>query len=455
MFITDIASGIKSALKTQPSAETMIPLEETKSAYMRWRVQIMASMFLGYAIFYFCRKNLSMAMPSLEHMGITKLQLGLMLTLTNFLYGLSKFVNGMIADHANPRYFMAIGLIASAIMNIIFGSSSMYWVLAVAWMLNGWFQGMGWPPCARQLTHWYHVTERGTWWGVWNASHQFGGAGIFVLSGWLIQHYGWRSAFYVPSVIAIITAIIVMITMRDTPRSVGLPKIEDYHAMSKGKNRKEIEGGEEKEEEEENEMSFKEILIKYVLKNKYLWYVCVANFFVYIVRLGVMDWIPMYLMQAKGSGKVAAGVKVAGFELSGIIGALVAGWLSDKIFKTNRGKVNVIYMAAVVALFYLFWFSPAGSFFSIAGLALIGFFIYGPQMLVGVSAADFASKRAAATATGLTGLFGYMGASIVSGVGTGYMVEKLGWIGGFYLFVGAAVIGMLLFTATWRVKARQ
>lgn len=452
MMIQDMASRIKFALKTQPPAKP-VPTEKVKPLYRRWRIQVMASMFAGYAIFYFCRMNLPLAMDDLESIGITKVKLGLVLSLTNFFYGLSKFVSGMAADHANPRYFMALGLIASAIMNIIFGASSMYWTLAVAWLLNGWFQGMGWPPCARQLTHWYHVTERGTWWGIWNASHQFGGAGIYILAAYLVEHYGWRSAFFVPALIAIFTAFLIIITMRDTPTSLGLPPIEKYHKTKRG----EISGDEEavSDTKLEDEEPFKEIFVKYILKNKFLWLVCMANFFVYIVRLGIMNWIPMYLMQAKGAGKMEAGIKFAGFELTGIFGALLAGWLSDKVFKTSRGKVNVLFMFLVTVMFYLFWYAEPGTFFAIAGLPLVGFFIYGPQMLVGVSAADFASKRAAATATGLTGLFGYLGASLMTGVGTGYIVERIGWKGGFYLFISAAIIGTILFMFTWRVKARQ
>lgn len=436
---------IKAALQSQPAGKPL-PEGEVDAAYKFWRVRIMLTMFVGYAIFYFCRKNLSMALPALEmELGISKTDLGWVLTFTNFFYGLSKFVNGMIADHANPRYFMAIGLIASACMNVFFGMSSMFWTLSVAWILNGWFQGMGWPPCARQLTHWYHVSERGTWWGVWNASHQFGGAGIFVLAGYLVQEVSWRAAFFAPAAIAVCVAIWMMWSMRDTPESLGLPSIDQY----KGDHDAAAKADDEADE------SFKEIMTRYVLKNKMLWIVCAANFFVYIVRMGVMDWAPTMLYEMKGSSMMKAGLKVAGFEITGIFGALAAGWLSDRVFRSNRGKVNVLFMFGVMATFYLFWNAAAGSWIEISGLALVGFFIYGPQMLVGVSAADFASKRAAATATGLTGLFGYLGASVIAGVVTGWVVEQYGWQGGFYLFMGSAIIGTALFMLTWSTKARQ
>lgn len=233
--------------------------------------------------------------------------------------------------------------------------------------------------------------------------------------------------------------------MRDTPESLGLPSIDQY----KGDHDAAAKADDEADE------SFKEIMTRYVLKNKMLWIVCAANFFVYIVRMGVMDWAPTMLYEMKGSSMMKAGLKVAGFEITGIFGALAAGWLSDRVFRSNRGKVNVLFMFGVMATFYLFWNAAAGSWIEISGLALVGFFIYGPQMLVGVSAADFASKRAAATATGLTGLFGYLGASVIAGVVTGWVVEQYGWQGGFYLFMGSAIIGTALFMLTWSTKARQ
>lgn len=434
-------AGIFEALKAQPAITPIKDPAEINKKYKYWRIRTMYSMMAAYALYYFVRKNFSMAMPTfLDDMLYTKTDLGLLLSLFSILYGVGKLVNGLLADRANPRYFIAIGLIGSAVVNIFFGMSSELVLFGVFWTMNAWFQSMGWPPCARMLTHWYGPQELGTKWAIWNASHQIGGAGILILCGFLIEHYGWRSAFYVPAGLALIVAFMVIERLRDTPQSLGLPGIELHQGLVKRSDSELLE---------DNASSFKEILFKHVLKNKFVWYVAFANFFVYIVRMGIFDWAPTYLKEVKGSSLTGAGAKVASFEVAGIFGALIAGWLSDKVFKGRRGPVNVIFMLGLVFFLVYFWLIPPGHpWLDATALVAVGIVVYGPQMLVGVSAADFASKRAAATATGMTGLFGYLGTTIC-GVGTGLIVDRWGWNGGFMFFIGAAIIGTFFFMLTW------
>lgn len=442
-------SSIAKALKAQPHATPIQDPAVVKKRYRYWRIRMLTSMMIGYGLFYFVRKNFSMAMPVfLDELGYTKTDLGIILTAFSILYGLGKFLNGILADRANPRYFMALGLFVSAVLNVFFGLSSSLFAFGIFWLMNAWFQAMGWPPCARMLTHWYSPTELGTKWGLWNASHQIGGAGILVLCGWLIPQYGWRSAFFVPAAIAILGSLFLAMMLRDTPQSLGLPPVEEY--------RGDVEKGEEADEEAHDDTaeSFKEIMLKYILKNRLLWIVCFANIFVYIVRIGVLDWAPTFLVEAKGTSLMGAGIITALSEVVGIVGAIAAGWFSDRIFKGRRGPANVIFMLLLIAAIFGLWRVPTGhgvlaAFYLIA----VKFLVYGPQMLVGVAAADFASKKAASTATGLTGTFGYAG-SAICGVGTGLIVDRWGWDGGFIFFIAAAVIGTLLFALTWTHRSR-
>jgi phosphoglycerate transporter family protein len=398
---------------------------------------------VGYAMFYFLRKNLSAATPDmLKNLNYTKTEIGFLWSALYSLYAVSKFVNGILADHANPRFFLAIGLLASAIMNICFGLSGALITLGIFWALNGWFQGMGATPCTRSLVHWFSVKERGTYWGIWNASHQIGGAGILILAGWLTQTYGWRSSFFVPSVIGIVTAFLLVLTLRDTPESLGLPSVEEF------KKQPIADGG------SETELSMKEVLFKYVLNNKFIWMIAIGNFFVYIVRYGAMDWAPTYLVEVKHSNIAGAAIKTAGFEIAGIFGSFLAGAMSDRLFDGRRGPVNVIFMSLCILGLIAFWLIPPNHpWLDTIALGSVGFLIYGPQMLIGVSAADFAGKKAAATAVGLTGLLGYLG-SIISGVGVGWVLDHFGWAGGFSVFIVCAIIGTLCLIPTWNQRAR-
>ena len=434
---------LKRALEAQPSVERIKDTGEVDRLYRHMRIRMMYSMLVGYASFYLVRKNFSMAMPTfLKDLHYTKTDLGLILSAFSVLYGVGKFVNGALADRANPRYFMAIGLIGAALMNILFGLSSGLVFFGICWLANAWFQAMGWPPCARMLSHWYSPKEAGTMWGIWNSSHQVGGALILVLSGYLIQHHGWRSAFFVPAAIALLAAVFLLNRLRDTPQSLGLPPIEEYRKEGSAPD----EGGERE--------PFRKIFREHILTNKLIWYICFANFFVYIVRIGVLDWAPTFLVEAKGSSLGGAGFQVAGFEIAGIFGAICAGMISDRVFKGRRGPVNVVFMGVLTLFLVYFWWVPPGhAVLDALALVAVGFLVYGPQMLVGVSAADFVSKKAVATATGLTGTFGYLGSS-VCGVGVGVIVDRWGWDGGFVFFIGSAVIGMSLFMLTWNARSQ-
>ncbi|MEW6279634.1 MAG: MFS transporter, partial [Candidatus Eremiobacterota bacterium] len=213
-----------------PPAAPPLPAEQVPSAYRYWRWRLLVTTFVGYAVYYFVRKNISVALPLMEKdLGVRKQDLGVFLTLNDLCYGVSKFVNGMVGDRTNPRYFMAVGLALSALVNVFFGLSSGLVTLGVFWILNGWFQGMGFPPCARILAHWFSPHERGVWWGVWNTSHQVGLAIIALLAGWLAHHYGWRAAFLGPALIALAVALYLAHQLRDTPASLGLPPVEEFH----------------------------------------------------------------------------------------------------------------------------------------------------------------------------------------------------------------------------------
>lgn len=160
--------------------------QEVRAVYRSWRMRQLFITFWAYAIYYFVRKNFSVAMPLMEkELNISKASLGGFLTAHSLLYGFSKFANGYVADRSNARTFLAFGLFASALLNFGFGWVNTVTAMGILWCLNGWFQGMGFPPCARVLSHWFAPSERGTMWGVWNASHMVGAAGILVWAGYL------------------------------------------------------------------------------------------------------------------------------------------------------------------------------------------------------------------------------------------------------------------------------
>ena len=431
-------SGWLSFLRPDPPAALMLTDEaEIKEQYRYWQKRILLSSLIGYALFYAVRKNLGIAMPFLQKdLGITKSDLGLFLTLHGVLYGISKFANGFLADRANARTMMCIGLILSAIANVFFGFGTAVLVLGLVWVLNGWFQGIGFPPCARLMTHWFSPKELATKMSIWNTSHSIGAGLVVVLCGYLMTYFGnWRLCFLVPAVIAIVGTIFLWFTLRDTPQSLGLPEVEGS-----------------KTEHSEDNADFKAIIARKVFGNPYIWIIAFANFFVYTIRYAVFDWGPTLLMETKGVEIKNAGWMMFAFEGSGVIGMLLSGWLTDKLFGGRGSRLCVFSMLAAGGSIYAMWKLPPHSpGLTTVVLATAGFFIYGPQALVGITVANLATKRAAATAVGLTGIFGYA-SSILSGWGLGKLAETYGWNAGFVGMLGVAAAGAFFFLLAWPAK---
>ncbi|MGR5186588.1 MFS transporter [Photobacterium damselae] len=409
---------------------------EIDQRYHYWRFHIMVSMYIGYAGFYFSRKTFNYAMPAMmADLGLDKADIGLIGTLFYITYGCSKFFSGIISDRSNPRYFMGLGLIATGIINIVFGLSSSLYMLAMLWVLNAWFQGWGWPSCSKLLTTWYSRSERGFWWALWNTAHNVGGALIPLVVGYLTLHFGWRYGFMLPGIIAVVIGLFICWRLRDKPVTLGLPSVGRWR-----KDHLEIA-----QENEGLGLSSRDILHKYVIKNKYIWLLAFSYVLVYIVRTGINDWGNLYLTEQFHYSLISANGAISLFEIGGFVGSLVAGWGSDKLFGGNRGPMNLIFAIGIFLSVAALWLMPFKSYvLQSACFFAIGFFIFGPQMLIGMAAAECSHKNSAGAATGFVGLFAYMGAAL-SGYPLAIVVEHYHWTGFFTVLAAvSAVIGLLL-----------
>ena len=377
--------------------------EQTKK-FKYWQTRTIIVSMIGYALYYFVRKNFNTAMPSIEAtFGITKTQLGIFLTLNGVIYGVSRFINGFIADRVSARKFMALGLALCALVNIGFGFSdkmallitgtaggseyitALTIIMGSILLLNGYFQGMGVPPVSPLMTHWVPANELATKMSIWNMSHSIGAGLIFVLGALLVHHFdnsAWRLCFLVPAVISLIGAGALYLTLRDKPSSVGLPELETQAAPP---------AVGEKKETTSDSAYHKAFLRRMVFGNPIIWVLAVTNFFVYIVRFSMLDWGMMLLPGSKG--------------------------------------------VSVLAIPF----------------TLIAFFIYGPQALLGIAAANQATKEAAASANGILGIFGYA-STLISGVGFGYVADHYGWGSTYIVILAFAVVGMLTIATIWNAK---
>jgi phosphoglycerate transporter family protein len=448
-------------LRAPAPAEPLVDPQIVRSRYQHYRTQILIWSTIGYAMFYYVRKNLSVAQPEIErHLHILHSGMGLVLTLHGVVYGISKFLNGILADRANARIFMALALLMCAALNVCFGASSTIGCFALFWMLNGWFQGMGYPPCARLLTHWFAPKELATKMSLWNSSHVLGGGSIVLLCGLIIQRSGnWRLCFYIPAIISAIAGFCLLLFLRDTPESVGLPDVETVSLKNPKDGADDSPPIEELHAEEEAEMhqsteDFKKFVTRQVFGNKYIWLASAANFFVYVIRFSIFDWGPTMLKEAKGIELTNATWIIFSFEVAGLAGMLLTGWMTDRFFRGRAAPLCLICMLLCGGSIFLFWKTPQQAILqSTLYLMAAGFFVYSPQALVAVIVANQATKRAAATAVGLTSIFGYASTTL-SGFGLGWLVQHYSWNHAFVCLIASAVLGAALFAAVLPAAAR-
>ena len=472
--------------------------QQKKFKYWQWRT--IAGTMIGYIFFYRIRKNFSFAMPGLTaDLGITKATLGGVLSAAGFLYGLSKLLNGMLADRINGRWHMVTGLAVSTVTAFVIGfgaeiitaltgvpeGSTPEFVgkftilLSALWIVNNIFQGCGFPPCSRLIPRWVPANELSTKMSIWNTSHSIGAGLAGVLCGVIImslmgtdmsanpevvqmiadnlkespesvevitkaQHYGaWKWAFIIPGCIAAAGVFITAAILRDTPKSVGLPELEEEGANA----------DEPKVVETQAEISA--FIRKHVWQNPVIWALALADFFVYIIRFAVLDWGPTFLQEHCGMTPGWAASTVIIFELFGVVGMLAAGWISDKVFNGRAARTCLFCMLGALAAILGFIFlqtAGVGPVVLLFVLALAGAFIYGPQALIGVIASNHATRKASATANGIIGFVSYVSV-LVSGWGFGLIADsKFGWHGVFIAMVIMAIIGALIFVPMWKMK---
>lgn len=444
-----------------PAAKPAQTGPEADAKYKKLRWQVFIGIFIGYAGFYIVRKNFSMAIPMLAPFGFEKGELGIVLSMNAIAYGFSKFVMASISDRSNAQRFLPLGLVCAAI-SMLFMIVPVQWLgaehkgAAIALMaalnfLVGWFNGMGWPPCGRVMTHWFSIKERGTWMSFWNCAHNVGGAlvgpmavyGAMWFGSWF---YGANTDYYFligtyafPAAVAVLVAVLAYLLIRDTPQSCGLQSIEEWSGHASKNYSK----------DDEKALSVSEIF-KTVLSNKLLWYIAFANAFVYMVRYGCLDWAPTILKE-QGVDLKEAGWAYFAYEMAAIPGTIFCGWLSDKVFQGRRALPTIIFMALVAVAIVVYWQFFNNFTVVIGCLIAIGFLIYGPVMLIGVQALDLAPKNAAGTAAGLTGFMGYvLGTAILANVVIGYVAENAGWNWTFILLLIACALSVFFMALTYK-----
>ncbi|MSU49870.1 MAG: MFS transporter [Opitutus sp.] len=399
---------------TRPSTDTHFSAGQRQTLWVLW---------LTYGSFYFCRNNLGVALPGLQaEFGYTKTQLGTVLMSLKLAYGVGQFVNGQLAEYFSPRKLLAIGLLASAALNVVFGWVTALYFLTFVWACNGYVQALGWPPTMRAAANWFPAAQRGRAIGIIGTGYQLCGALTFVVSGWAAQHFGWRGALYVPAALVAASAVHMLFFLKDAPEADGVAasvseRLPPDHSLTLAATEQTLPVA----------RSFR-ANIAITLGNPALWLVAVALCLLDACRYGFTDWGVTHLKEVLSDSVGTAAFKYAVLPFGGIAGAYWSGWATDRYFSGRRAPIicGLLVVLGGLGLAYdrVLHFGLVPSTLILFG---IGFCIFGAQvLLVGTLPVDLARHGTAAAAAGFVNFMGYMGAAAGDQL-TGHIAQDHGW----------------------------
>jgi len=391
-------------------------------------------LWLTYGSFYFCRQNISAAVPGLQsELGYSKTQIGLILGGLKVAYAVGQLVNGQLAERVPARRLLALGMLGSAALNVVFGLSTGLYFLLYVWACNGYCQSLGWTPCVRVAANWFPVNRRGRAIGVLGTSYQAMAALTYVVAGWSAETFGWRGALYIPAGLLVLSAAHMLMFLRESPTQSDQPEAlaRERAAPLAGASGWSV--------------------LRLTLANPSLWVLAVGLFFLDACRYGFQDWGLTHLKEVQKTGVGVAALKYAVLPCGGIAGAYLTGWTTDRFFGGRRIPMLCALLVLLGCLSLLYEEMARTSLpGTIALLVLIGFAIFGPQvLLVGTTPADFARRGTAAAAAGFVNSMGYLGAFTGDQV-TGYLVQNYDWRSAILFWAACAFAAAAVVAVLWR-----
>ena len=394
-------------------------------------------LWLTYGSFYFCRQNISAAVPGMKQEGLDPIQIGSILGGLKIAYAIGQLVNGQLAERVPARMLLAIGMLGSAALNVAFGLAEGLYFLLFIWAMNGYCQALGWTPCIRVAANWIPASSRGRALGILGTSYQFMAGVTYLVAGASVQWFGWRGAFYIPAALLAAAAIHMLLFLRESPGP--------EHAGPHLTNHTRPAGG----------SGFLHNILA-TLSNPALWVLAVTLFLLDACRYFFQDWGLAHLLDVQKSSVLGTAIKYAILPAGGIVGALFGGWATDRYFNGRRAPVIFALLLLLGGLIVGYdTASHASVSATVFLLFWIGFAIFGAQvLLVGTAPADLARYGTAAAAAGFVNFMGYMGAFTGDQV-TGYLKYHYNWQSAIHFWAGCSIAAAVVVATLWRVGPRR
>ena len=441
---------------SKPSKET-VPSENVDTAYRSIRRKTFWGVTVAYSLYYVCRLSLSvMKQPLIDEGVLSAGQLGLVGSALFFVYAVGKFINGFIADYCNIRRFMATGLFISAVVNLLMGvlglfhgpaglmTTIIFVSFAILWGINGWMQSMGSPPGVISLSRWFPRSKRGTYYSIFSATPYVGEFISYNVLALIVSWLGWQYGFIVAALAGLVGAAVILIFVSDTPESKGLPSVQSLSGEQLTK---------------EDRMPTRE-LQKMVLRHPGIWVIALASAFIYITKYAIAGWGILFLQKSRDFDLAEASQIIAFSSVFGIVGTVLAGWLSDRVFKGDRVKPAILSGIISTSSLILFLFVGGGFILNIFYVSLFSLSVGVLYCIVaGLMAVDIVPRKATGAALGIVGISSYVAAGIQD-ITSGYLIQgfmtKVDGVDVYdfgpvsWFWVAASVVSFLLPVLNWK-----
>ena len=401
---------------SKPSAEK-VPQDRVDQTYRSLRRKTFWGVTVAYSLYYVCRTCISLfKKPLIDEGVLTEGQLGLVGAAFLFVYAVGKFLNGFIADYCNIRRFMATGLFISSVVNLLMAalgffhnmipSVVIFLAFAILWGMNGMVQSMGSAPGVISLSRWFPLSKRGSYYSIFSTSPSIGKFVSYLVLG-AVGYFGWQYGFIVASIAGVIGATLILIMVSDTPESKGLPSVQELSGETLTKTDKK---------------PTKE-LQKMVLKHPGVWVIAFSSAFLYITKEAVDSWGVLFLQEARGLTQWQASQALGYSVAFSIAGTLLAGWLSDKVFRGDRAKPALLSGILCTTALVMFLFVGGDFALNIFYVSLFSFSMGVLYCVVaGLMAVDIVPRKATGAALGVVGISSYI-ASGLQDITSGYMIQ--------------------------------
>ncbi|MEZ4699436.1 MAG: MFS transporter [Rhodothermales bacterium] len=419
---------------------------DTRSPELRkWQTTTMLSLVVGYAGYYFCRSNFSVASPLLLEafgdQGLDKEMLGAIASVGVFFYAIGKLLNGVLCDFVGGRRMFLFGMAASIGATVLFGTGVGISVFFVAWAINRLVQSMGWGALVKISSNWFSYKRYGWVMGIMSLSFLFGDAIARLFLGKLIGiGFSWQGVFFASAAVLGVIAVVDFFTLKSSPTDVGLPEVEV--------NPKNVFGDAGERERPPNLMA----LLLPFFRSPAFWLVAFMSFGLTLMREAFNFWTPTYLAEVGQLSAGDAGQLSLFFPLFGGFAVLLTGYLSDKMAGGKRAGIMVMSLIPLVAILVVMG-SVTGienAVLPVVFVSISAFLMLGPYaFLAGAISLDLGGKQGSSTAAGMVDSAGYFG-SILSGWGVGAVAQRFGWNAVFILLAIVAFLTALAAILYWR-----